>query len=87
MTAHSPLISSLPPSCHEIIDFDLVTLDGRLILVGSPGMDRLACTWDPARDHWAQFELDVPDEDFPLNGPRCARCRDRGRPDRDWRRR
>ncbi|MEV0390178.1 WD40 repeat domain-containing protein [Nonomuraea sp. NPDC050643] len=65
MTVRSPLISSLPPSCHEIMDFDLVTLDGRLILVGSPGMDRLACTWDPARDRWTQFELDVPDEDFP----------------------
>ncbi|MYS82012.1 hypothetical protein [Embleya scabrispora] len=65
MTVHSPLISSLPPSCHQIMDFDLVTLDGKLILVGSPGKDRLACTWDPARDRWARFELDVPDEDFP----------------------
>ncbi|MGY0061294.1 hypothetical protein ACWY4P_32945 [Streptomyces sp. LZ34] len=65
MSVHSPLISSLPPSCHHIVDFDLVTLDGRLILVGSPDRDRRACTWDPASDRWTQFELDVPDEDFP----------------------
>jgi WD40 repeat protein len=47
------------------VDFDLVSLDGRLILVGSPDRDRLACTWDPAGDRWTQYELDVPDEDFP----------------------
>ncbi|MFF4520648.1 WD40 repeat domain-containing protein [Streptomyces bluensis] len=46
------------------MDFDLVTLDGRLILVGSPDQDRLACSWDPASDHWTQYELDVPDEEF-----------------------
>ncbi|MFG3708940.1 hypothetical protein ACGF7U_30010 [Micromonospora sp. NPDC047670] len=66
MSTHSLLISGLPPNCHEIVDFDLVTLDGRLIVVGSPRKDRLACTWDPARDRWATFELDVPDENFPL---------------------
>ncbi|NBE94052.1 WD40 repeat domain-containing protein [Nonomuraea sp. KC401] len=66
MTVHSPLISSLPPSCHEIVDFDLVTLDGKLILVGSPGQDRRACTWDPASDRWTHHELDIVDERFPL---------------------
>jgi WD40 repeat protein len=64
MSIHSPLISR-PASCGHIIDFDLVTLDGRLILVGSPDRDRLACTWDPASDRWTQYELDVPDEEFP----------------------
>ena len=65
MSIHSPLISSLPASCDHIIDFDLVTVDGRLILVGSPDRDRLACTWDPAGDRWTRYELDVPDEEFP----------------------
>ncbi|MFG2090588.1 MULTISPECIES: WD40 repeat domain-containing protein [unclassified Spirillospora] len=65
MSVHSSLLSSQPPSPHHIIDFDLVTLDGRLILVGSPDRDRLACTWDPASHRWTQYELDIPDEEFP----------------------
>ncbi|ADI07871.1 WD-40 repeat protein [Streptomyces bingchenggensis BCW-1] len=47
------------------MDFDLVTLDGRLIPVGSPDQDQLACTWDPASDLGTLFELDVPDQNFP----------------------
>ncbi|MEV5891492.1 WD40 repeat domain-containing protein [Nonomuraea fuscirosea] len=65
MSVHSSLLSSQPPSPYHIIDFDLVTLNGRLILVGSPDRDRLACTWDPASHRWTQYELDIPDEEFP----------------------
>ncbi|ADD45378.1 WD40 repeat domain-containing protein [Stackebrandtia nassauensis] len=61
----TPLISSLPASCDHIVDFDLVTVGGRVLLVGSPDRDRLVCTWDPASDRWTRYELDVPAEEFP----------------------
>ncbi|MFC4014209.1 hypothetical protein ACFOY2_43775 [Nonomuraea purpurea] len=68
MTVHSPLITSLPSSRHEILDFDLVTLGGKLILVAAAlGHHVDVCTWDPVSDHWAEYKLDGPafDNDQP----------------------
>ncbi|MEV5894637.1 hypothetical protein [Nonomuraea fuscirosea] len=68
VTGHSPLITSLPPSGHEIMDFDLVTLGGQLILVAAAaGYHVDVCTWDPVSDGWAEYKLDGPafDNDHP----------------------
>lgn len=62
MTSNEPLISS--PSGSHMYDFDLVTLDGQLLVVGTPDRDCLACTWDPGADRWMTYELDAPDEDY-----------------------
>ncbi|AQW48516.1 hypothetical protein ACIQPP_48730 [Streptomyces violaceusniger] len=64
MTSNEPLISSLPPSGRHMYDFDLVTLDGQLLVVGTPDEDCRACTWDPGADRWTTYELDAPDEEY-----------------------
>ena len=40
------------------MDFDVVPLDGRLLVVGSPDHGRLACAWDPEADRWTEYRLD-----------------------------
>ncbi|WP_330358829.1 hypothetical protein [Streptomyces chartreusis] len=68
MTVHSPLITSLPPSRHEIMDFDLVTRAGKLTLVAAAlGYHVDVCTWDPVSDRWTDYKLDAPafDNDHP----------------------
>jgi WD40 repeat protein len=57
MFAASSLIVSSPPS-GTIDDFDLVTLDNRLMLVGTPGRYNEACVWDPMVDQWTEHRLD-----------------------------
>jgi WD40 repeat protein len=54
--------SILTGSCPfgRVYDFDLVVLDGRLLLVGTHDYDRRVCTWDPARDRWTEYSLDSP---------------------------
>ncbi|MDA2812840.1 WD40 repeat domain-containing protein [Nocardiopsis sp. RSe5-2] len=57
------LLSSRIPS-GVIDDFDLVTVDGRLLLCAGDGSG--GCTWDPAADRWTEHRLDLPyrPEDF-----------------------
>ncbi|SEH01300.1 hypothetical protein SAMN05444920_1204 [Nonomuraea solani] len=66
MTSNEPLISSLAPFGtfgSHMYDFDLITLDGQLLVVGTPDEDCRACTWDPGADRWMTYELDAPDEE------------------------
>ncbi|QKG23330.1 hypothetical protein [Actinomadura verrucosospora] len=58
----SAAASLLTGSCPfgGLYDFDLVVLDGRLLLVGTHDRDRRVCTWDPARDSWTEYSLDNP---------------------------
>ncbi|MCP2339369.1 hypothetical protein [Actinomadura rupiterrae] len=61
----APLTRSSCPSGH-LYDFDLVTVDGRPLVVGTPDRDHRAFTWDPARDIWTEHTLANPwfhDED------------------------
>jgi hypothetical protein len=57
MTTPHLITTSTPPT-GRIIDFDLVIHEDRLLLVGSPDRDHLACTWDPVRDQWTEYRLD-----------------------------
>ncbi|MFG3259575.1 hypothetical protein [Streptomyces sp. NPDC048172] len=69
MTSNEPLISSLAPFGlygSHLYDFDLVTLDGQLLVVGTPDEDCRACTWDPVANRWVTYELDAPDEEYRL---------------------
>ncbi|MFC7327912.1 hypothetical protein [Marinactinospora rubrisoli] len=59
MTGRRSIIVSSPPR-GAIRDFDLVTLDGRRLLVGTHDVSRHACTWDPATDQWTEYPLDNP---------------------------
>ncbi|WP_067828720.1 WD40 repeat domain-containing protein [Actinomadura kijaniata] len=61
MPTHGPIIVSSPPR-GRIHDFDLVVLGGRPLVVATPDLSRLVCTWDPATDLWTEYELDNPCE-------------------------
>lgn len=51
------VLSSQIPS-GVIDDFDLVTVDGRLLLCAGDGSG--GCTWEPAEDRWTEYRLDLP---------------------------
>ncbi|WP_203862674.1 WD40 repeat domain-containing protein [Plantactinospora mayteni] len=59
MSEPGSIIVSSPPR-GWIRDFDLVVLDGRLVLVGTPDRSHRACTWDPMADRWTEHRLDNP---------------------------
>lgn len=51
------VLSSQIPS-GVIDDFDLVTVDGRLLLCAGDGSG--GWTWEPSKDRWTQYRLDLP---------------------------
>lgn len=50
------LSSQLPTGC--LWDLDLVTVDGRLLVVCA--VEPWAYTWEPSEDRWTQYRLDMP---------------------------
>src|SRR5437899_131020 len=59
MLSPSLLLSSRIPSNSPIHDFDLVVLDGNLLLV-CVDFHSDVLTWDPLADRWNKYRLDKP---------------------------
>ncbi|GGZ99826.1 WD40 repeat domain-containing protein [Streptomyces bluensis] len=51
-------LSSQLPTERRLWDLDLVTVDGRLLVVCA--VEPWAYTWEPSEDRWTQYRLDMP---------------------------
>ena len=56
MSAYGSIIVSSPPA-RCLYDFDLVTCDGRLLLLGTANQNHTICGWDPLADEWTEYRL------------------------------
>lgn len=58
LRAHDSTHSLQPDPRRVLDDFDLVTVDGRLLLCAGDGSG--ACTWEPSEDRWTEYRLELP---------------------------
>ncbi|MEV5888681.1 WD40 repeat domain-containing protein [Nonomuraea fuscirosea] len=60
MPALRPVLTSQVPSGSAVLDFDLVVVAERPLVVCTHHVSRRACTWDPTTDEWTEYQLDNP---------------------------
>ncbi|SEG21875.1 WD domain-containing protein, G-beta repeat-containing protein [Nonomuraea solani] len=60
MPALRPVLTSQVPSESAVLDFDLVVVAERPLVVCTHHVSRRVCTWDPTTDEWAEYQLDNP---------------------------